>query len=144
MRNLDQPFMSIPTKSFLYKGRMYWFNEMGMEIINYASSHSVTEKMAGKALKIDINICDLDTNDADLYREYVKGNAEAGDDEFKSYIKTRLWNIIDNVNSRGNDVIKAMEMLVNMTIRSEAGEQGGLLKKLTFEELSQLLDKISR
>lgn len=127
--------------SFSYRGRQYWLDVNAMEVINYSLSYDVSVELACKALNINPMTLDNSVPEWDLYVEYVKLQSQAiNPEQEKRYIKSKLWNIIDGQN-RTNDIIKAMEMLLSLSI-PEITENKDVFKDMSFEELSELLSKV--
>lgn len=127
--------------SFSYRGRQYWLDVNAMDVINYSLSYDVSIELACKALNINLMTLDNSVPEWDLYVEYVKLQSQAiNPEQEKRYIKSKLWNIIDGQN-RTNDIIKAMEMLLSLSI-PELTENKDVFKDMSFEELSELLSKV--
>jgi len=127
--------------SFSYRGRQYWLDVNAMEVINYSLSYEVSIELACKALNINPMTLDNSVPEWDLYVDYVKLQSQAiNPEQEKRYIKSKLWNIIDGQN-RTNDIIKAMEMLLSLSI-PELTENKDVFKDMSFEELSELLSKV--
>jgi hypothetical protein len=127
--------------SFSYRGRQYWLDVNAMEVINYSLSYDVSVELACKALNINPMTLDNSVPEWELYVDYVKLQSQAiNPEQEKRYIKSKLWNIIDGQN-RTNDIIKAMEMLLSLSI-PELTENKDVFKDMSFEELSELLSKV--
>ena len=132
-------------QSFSLHGRLYWLDQLIMDIINYAVCYKTTYSIASKALGHQPDNFDFDIPEVELYEYYVKTKTEGIDFESeKRYMKARLWNIIDASGVLPKDKMQAIKLILEISIPEMLGENVDktVLKDLKFDELLQLLDKV--
>ena len=131
-------------QSFSLRGRTYWLNQEMMDILNYAVSYNTTIEIACKALHKKKRHYNWQLPEVELYREYLKVTTHGESFELeKRYIKAKLWNMIDGSGLRIADQLKAMQLLLDMSISGTVQSESPF-KNLSFEELQSLLQDINK
>lgn len=127
-------------QSFSLRGRIYYLDTQMMDIIQYYKSYNTTPQIACDALGYRLDMYDWSTPEVRLYENYIDTmTSSTSMEEEKKYIKAKLWTLVDSTGLRANDLIKACEMLLSLTITNSDDIS---LKNLTYDQILQLLDKL--
>jgi hypothetical protein len=139
---MDDPHNILFTQTFNFHGRVFWLDIAVMNTLNYCYAYGVDHETGAAALKYKYEFMDFTEPNVKLYEAYLKYINEGHDIPGETaYLKSKLYNIIDKAQGKVADTMKAIEMIMDLTI-ANTGLSKSALSKLSFEELLKLADKM--
>jgi len=129
-------------QTFNFHGRLYWLNIDVMDVLNYCYSYNVPRKAGAAACSYKYSLMDFKDPNVPLYEAYLKFINEGHDiPGERAYLRSKLYNVIDQTNGKVADTLKAIGMLIEMLVDG-TGASKAALNDLTFDQLLALAEKM--